>query len=229
MITNQLNSLKTDWKDILLKYPELIKNIDNNYNKEKSLYEPTLKILPPEDKIFNCFKFFNINELKVVFIGQDCYHGRGQANGLCFSVPNGIKMPPSLRNIFKEIKSDLGQERLGTDFTDLAEQGILFLNTSLSVREKCAGSHIEFWIPYTKEIIKDISKTCNHVIFVLWGNFAKSFKPYIDINKHYILEAKHPSPLSANRGGFFGCKHFSKINQKLEEWNKNPIKWININ
>ena len=226
MIVNQINSLKTDWKNILLKYPDLIKNINDNYSKEKNTYEPFLQILPPEEQIFNSFKFFNISELKVVFIGQDCYHGRGQANGLCFSVPNGIKIPPSLRNIFKEIKSDLGHKRENTDFTDLAQQGILFLNTSLSVREKCAGSHVKFWIPYTKEIIKDISKNCDTVIFVLWGNFAKSLKKYIDLNKHFILEAKHPSPLSANRGGFFGCKHFSKINQKLEEWDKIPIKWI---
>ena len=226
MITELINSLKTDWKKILLKYPNLIENINNKYSNEISTYEPTLKILPPKELIFNCFNQFNIDNLKVVFIGQDCYHGRGQANGLCFSVPMGLKIPPSLRNIFKEMENDLGQKRLNTDFTDLAQQGILFLNTSLSVREKCAGSHIEFWIPYTREIIKDISLNCDKIIFVLWGNFAKSFKKYINLSKHYILEAKHPSPLSANRGGFFDCKHFSKINQKLNEWDKESINWI---
>jgi uracil-DNA glycosylase len=225
MIRSEINSLKTDWKEYLLKYPNLIDNIEKNIKKEKETYEPVLSIFPPNKYIFNSFNHFNINELKVIFIGQDCYHGKGQANGLCFSVPNNTKVPPSLRNIFKELYENIGIKRENTEFSDLAKQGILFLNTSLTVREKCPESHMKFWLPYTTEILKDISHQCDKVIFVLWGNYAKSKKKYIDCNKHYILEAKHPSPLSANRGGFFGCKHFSKINNKLIEWEKNPIKW----
>lgn len=226
MIRSQIENLKYNWKDYLLKYDELIKNIDDKLKIEKSTYEPSLKILPPDNLIFNSFNHFDFDKLKVVFIGQDCYHGKGQANGLCFSVPEDMKKtPPSLRNIFKELHNDLGILRTKTDFTDLANQGILFLNTSLTVREKCPESHMEFWLPYTTEILKDISNNSDQIIFVLWGNYAKSKKKYIDCNKHYILEAKHPSPLSANRGGFFGCKHFSKINSKLTEWGKIPIQW----
>ena len=225
MIRQQLECLKTNWKDYLLNYNELLENIDKNIEKEKKIYEPSLSIFPPNNKIFDSFNHFNIENLKVVFIGQDCYHGKGQANGLCFSVPNNVKTPPSLKNIFKELYNDLGIQRDNTDFNDLAKQGILFLNTSLTVREKCPESHMKFWLPYTTEILKIISEKCQRVVFVLWGNYAKSKKKYINNGKHYILEAKHPSPLSANRGGFFGCKHFSKINEKLIEWDQSPIKW----
>jgi uracil-DNA glycosylase len=155
--------------------------------------------------------------LSVIFIGQDCYHGKGQANGLCFSVPSGTKIPPSLRNIIKEMSDDIGLKRTETDFTNLAKQGILFLNSALTVREKSAASHMDIWLNFTDNVLKEIASTQKNVIFVLWGNYAKSKKKFIDSNVHYILEAKHPSPLSANRGGFFGCKHFSKINNKLKE------------
>lgn len=225
MIRQQIEALHTNWKDYLLNYKDLINNIEENILKEKEIYEPSLSIFPPYDKIFNSFNHFDIESLKVVFIGQDCYHGKGQANGLCFSVPENTKIPPSLRNILKEMRNDIGIDRMNTDFTDLAAQGILFLNTSLTVREKCPESHMEFWLPYTTEILKVISEKCDKIIFVLWGNYAKSKKKYINTDKHYILEAKHPSPLSANRGGFFGCQHFSKINSKLIEWNKTPINW----
>uniref|UniRef100_A0A6C0LW21 Uracil-DNA glycosylase-like domain-containing protein n=1 Tax=viral metagenome TaxID=1070528 RepID=A0A6C0LW21_9ZZZZ len=226
MLHTQIKLLNTDWKNYLIKYSDLLNNINENIENEYNIFGKSISIFPPKDKIFNTFNHFDIKDLKVVFIGQDCYHRKGQANGLCFSVPNDIKTPPSLRNIFKELYNDIGITRTNTEFNDLAKQGILFLNTSLTVREKCPESHIKFWLPYTTEILKDISNHCDKVIFVLWGNYAKGKKKYIDTNKHHILEAKHPSPLSANRGGFFGCKHFSKINKKLIEWDKNPIKWI---
>lgn len=225
MIRSEINSLKTDWKNYLLKYPNLIDNIENIIHKEKIINESKINIFPPNNCIFKCFDYFNFKDLKVVIIGQDCYHRKGQANGLCFSVPKGTKIPPSLRNIFKELYNDIGINRNNTDFTDLAKQGILFLNTSLTVREKCPESHMEFWLPYTTEILKIISDSCDKVIFVLWGNYAKGKKKYIDIDKHYVLEARHPSPLAANRGGFFGCQHFSKINIKLKEWKRETINW----
>ena len=226
MLISLINNINTDWKNIFNKYESILKEISNKLENEKETYEPCLQILPPNDKIFSAFTYFNIDELKVVFVGQDCYHGKGQANGLCFSVPDGLKIPPSLRNIMREISDDLGIERTNSDFSDLASQGILFLNSALTVREKCPESHIPFWSQLTDNILKEISDNCENVIFVLWGNFAKGKKKFIDIDKHYILEAVHPSPLAANRGGFFGCKHFSMINKKLDEWQKEKIKWV---
>ena len=225
MLTQYIKNINNDWKDILLKYPEKLKEIEQNIKVEKDTYETSLLILPPLNKVFSAFNYFNRKDLKVVFIGQDCYHGRGQANGLCFSVPEDIKNPPSLRNILKELCDDIGLERTNSNFSDLASQGILFLNSALTVREKCPESHSSFWIEYTNNIIEDISNESDKIIFVLWGNYAKSKKKLIDTNKHYILEAVHPSPLAANRGGFFGCKHFSKINEKLKEWSKQEIIW----
>jgi uracil-DNA glycosylase len=225
-ILEEINSLTTDWKDFLLKYEEDLKIIDKKVQKERDVYGKHLKTLPPAGQIFSAFNHFNIKDLSVIFIGQDCYHGKGQANGLCFSVPSGTKIPPSLRNIIKEMSDDIGLKRTETDFTNLAKQGILFLNSALTVREKSAASHMDIWLNFTDNVLKEIASTQKNVIFVLWGNYAKSKKKFIDSNVHYILEAKHPSPLSANRGGFFGCKHFSKINNKLKEWGKLEINWI---
>lgn len=225
MLTTQIKSLSSNWKNLLLKYDKNLIDLENFLENEQQTYEPSLKILPPVEKIFNSFNHFDVEQLKVVFIGQDCYHKVGQANGLCFSVPEGIKIPPSLRNIIKEMNDDIGVKREKTDFTDLAEQGILLLNSALTVREKCPASHIDEWMDFTDSILKEISEQTSNVVFVLWGNYAKSKKKFINGEKHYILEAKHPSPLSANRGGFFGCKHFSKINEYLISINKTPIKW----
>ena len=182
-------------------------------------------VYPPKNKVFNAFNHFNQKDLKVVILGQDCYHGEGQANGLAFSVNNGLKVPPSLRNILKELNDDLNIQRSYTDFTDLAKQGILFMNCALTVEKSKPGSHIELWSWYTDNIIKYISETNDNIIFVLWGNFAKKKKKLIDLNNHHVLEATHPSPLSANRGGFFGNKHFSKINSILKELGKEEIIW----
>jgi len=225
-VLEEINSLTTDWKEFLLKYKKTLKVIDEKVQNERKVYGKHLKTLPPPGKIFAAFNHFNTKDLSVVFLGQDCYHGKGQANGLCFSVPTGTKIPPSLKNIIKEMSSDIGLERNETDFTDLAKQGILFLNSALTVREKSAASHMDIWLDFTDTILKDIAENNEKVIFVLWGNYAKSKKKFIDSKIHYILEAKHPSPLSANRGGFFGCKHFSKINEKLNFWEKKSIKWI---
>jgi len=225
MLSEEVTKLKTDWKNIILYNKYDIQTISDELQQERFIYEPSVHIFPPNSRIFNAFDYFNINELKVVFVGQDCYHGKNQANGLCFSVPDGIVPPPSLRNILKELSEDLDCTRTNTDFTDLAQQGILFINSALSVREKCPESHMPLWSNFTDNILKQISDKTDKVIFVLWGNFAKKKKKFIDCNKHCILEAVHPSPLGANRGGFFGCKHFSKINKKLEEWGKDKIIW----
>ena len=153
-------------------------------------------------------------------MGQDPYHQEGQAMGLCFSVPVDIKIPPSLVNIFKELYQDLGIQKIDGDLTSWAKQGVLLLNSSLSVRESCANSHSKLWKDFTDNAIKYISDEREGIIFILWGTNAKSKKKFIDDNKHYILESNHPSPLSANRGGFFGCKHFSKCNEILLRNNK---------
>ena len=175
MLHLEIENLTTDWKDILNQY-EKINELDDAIKLEKETYEPNLTIFPPIKQVFRSFTYFNIEKLKVVIIGQDCYHGKGQANGLCFSVPKDIKIPPSLRNILKEMSSDLNIKRTNTDFSNLAKQGILFLNSALTVREKCAGSHLKLWIPFTDFILKYISENSNKIIFVLWGNFAKNKK-----------------------------------------------------
>lgn len=226
MIAQEINKINTNWKEILLKLSDIdnLNTISYHINEEKKKYEPSLLILPESDKIFQAFKYFNFNELKLVIIGQDCYHGRGQANGLAFSVDSHIDNPPSLKNILKEISSDLQIERKNSNFEDLAKQGILFLNAALTVREKCPESHSHIWSEFTDNLIKNISDMSENIIFVLWGNFARAKKSLINKNKHFILESVHPSPLSAYRG-FFGCKHFSQINNKLIEWGKDPINW----
>ena len=210
----ELNKLKTDWVSTL--NMSFLQNICDIYHEN---------IYPPKDKVFNAFNHFNQKDLKVVILGQDCYHGEGQANGLAFSVNNGVKVPPSLRNILKELNNDLNIQRTNTDFTDLAKQGILFMNCALTVEKSKPGSHIELWSWYTDNIIKYISETNKDIIFVLWGNFARKKKRLIDLDKHHILESTHPSPLSANRGGFFGNKHFSKINTILRDLGKGEINW----
>lgn len=210
-------SINTDW-DFLLDHNYLI-NIKDNLKKVEN------KIYPENEKIFNAFNYFNQNDLKVVIIGQDCYHGEGQANGLCFSVNEGIKTPPSLRNILLEMNKDLNIKRTNNDFTDLAKQGVLLLNSALTVEKAKPGSHLKLWQPYTNYIIDYISKNHKDIIFVLWGNYAKKKRVIIDLIKHYTIESNHPSPLSANRGGWFGTKPFSKINDKLRELGKEEIIW----
>jgi uracil-DNA glycosylase len=184
-------------------------------------------ILPPEGSIFNAFNILPFEQYKVVIIGQDPYHGLNQANGLAFSVNKGQKIPPSLRNIYKELKSDLGLEiPQHGDLSNWAKQGVLLLNTVLTVEEGKPGSHQgKGWEHFTDAVITEINNELNGVVFLLWGNYAKSKKTLIDNHKHLILEANHPSPLSANRG-FFLCKHFSKTNEYLKKQGKEPINWI---
>lgn len=183
-------------------------------------------IFPPAGQIFNAFNTCPFNNVKVVILGQDPYHGPRQAHGLCFSVNDGIQFPPSLQNIFKEITSDLGIPAPKTgNLTRWAEQGVLLLNATLTVRASQAGSHQgRGWEEFTDAVIKIISEKAENVVFILWGSYAIKKKALIDASKHCILTAPHPSPLSSYRG-FFGCKHFSQTNTYLTSKGKTPIEW----
>jgi len=199
--------------------------IDEYLEEEKRKYSGELRIFPKEDIRYLAFDLCSFEDIKVCILGQDPYHQEGQAMGLCFSVPVDIKIPPSLVHIFKELYQDLGIQKIDGNLTSWAKQGVLLLNSSLSVRESCANSHSKLWKDFTDNAIKYISDEREGIIFILWGTNAKSKKKFIDDNKHYILESNHPSPLSANRGGFFGCKHFSKCNEILLRNNKTQIEW----
>ena len=185
----------------------------------------TKTIFPPKEKIFNALNYVPISEVKVVIIGQDPYHTYGQADGLAFSCHNGTPQP-SLRNIFKEINDDLGITMSGsTDLTPWAEQGVLLLNTSLTVIEHRPASHSnEKWHTFTKEVVKILNELNQPIVFMLWGNHAKSFLPLLNNPNHLILQSAHPSPFSAYNG-FFGCKHFSKCNEFLTKNNIPQINW----
>ncbi len=185
------------------------------------------KIYPTGPLIFNAFEKTPIDQVRVVLLGQDPYHGPGQAHGLSFSVQPGIKPPPSLINIFKELKSDIGLVNIPTngDLTAWAQQGVLLLNASLTVRDNEPNSHANLgWSPFTDAVIETVSRTCNHVVFILWGKFAQQKAPLIDQDKHLILASAHPSPFSADKG-FFGSKPFSKTNDWLIAHGIDPIDW----
>ena len=183
-------------------------------------------IYPPGSQIFRAFDLTPLNELKVVILGQDPYHGPGQAHGLSFSVSAGVPAPPSLKNIFKEIESDLGVKMSGyPDLEKWARQGVLLLNAVLTVRAGMAASHSKIgWEEFTDAVIRYISDNCEGVVFLLWGNFARTKSALIDHSKHHVLEAAHPSPLA--RGAFFGCRHFSQTNALLSAQGKTPIDWV---
>lgn len=183
-------------------------------------------ILPPSQDIFNAFKLCPFKDLKVVILGQDPYHHPGQAHGLSFSVPNGIKIPPSLRNIYKVLNQDLGIPMPVTgNLSSWAEQGVLLLNSILTVSAFSPASHRKIgWEIFTDELIQLISEKKESVVFMLWGNYARSKSQLIDASRHLILEAPHPSPLSAHQG-FFACRHFSKCNTYLEQQGKEAIDW----
>ena len=201
-----------------LKIREFLKNEYLNYTVYPDMYD-----------LYNCFRFTPLNGLKAVILGQDPYHEPNQAHGLCFSVKPGVPLPPSLQNIFKEIETDLGiREPDCGDLTKWANEGVLLLNTTLSVREHYANSHSKCgWAWFTDSVIKLISDKTEHTVFILWGGNARSKAPLIDSGKHLILQCAHPSPLSAYNG-FFGCKHFSKTNEYLVSHGKSPIDW-NLN
>ncbi len=190
--------------------------------EEKKKY----RVFPPGPMIFRAFNLIPFDKVRVVILGQDPYHGAGQAHGLCFSVPDGVPKPPSLINIFKEIENDLGiPPPTSGNLSKWAEQGVLLLNATLTVRENQAGSHQNRgWETFTDAAIIQLSEHRSGLIFVLWGNYAGAKKSLIDPSRHFILTAAHPSPLSASRG-FFGCGHFSGINNYLRQMNVPEIDW----
>ena len=186
--------------------------------KEKVIY-------PKQNEVFNAFRYTSFDDVKVVILGQDPYHGLGEAHGLSFSVKENVKMPPSLQNIFKELYSDLGIKRTKSDLTDWAKEGVLLLNSIMTVEKDKPLSHKnKGWEIFTDTIISKLNEREEPVIFLLWGNFARSKKALITNKSHKIIESVHPSPLSASRG-FFGSKPFSKINNYLKEMNKEEIHW----
>lgn len=182
---------------------------------------------PPARLVFNAFNLCPFDKVKVVIIGQDPYHEEGQAMGLSFSVPDGVAMPPSLQNIFKEIQADLGTPIPSTgNLTRWAQQGVLLLNATLTVRAHLAGSHQRHgWERFTDAAISKLSAEREHLVFILWGGYARSKATLIDRNRHLVLESVHPSPLSANRGGWFGNHHFSQCNNYLVTNGMEPINW----
>ncbi len=223
-MTNVNPTIEESWKNVL----------DNQFNasyftqlkeflvEEKSQY----KIFPPGSQIFNAFNFTPFDQVKVVLLGQDPYHGPGQAHGLCFSVPDGIAKPPSLQNILKELNSDLGiQVTASGNLEKWAKQGVLLLNATLTVRAHQAGSHQnKGWETFTDAAIRALAEQREHLVFILWGNYAQAKESLIDSSKHLILKTVHPSPMSVTRG-FFGCKHFSKTNDYLRKHDIKEIDW----
>ena len=210
-----------DW-DIVLKeeyekdYFKKIKDIVRDEYSKKEIF-------PPVDRIFYAFKETSYKDTRVVILGQDPYHGVGEANGLCFSVNRGIKMPPSLKNIYKELYNDLGIERVDTDLSDWAKSGVLLLNSVLTVEKDKPASHkFVGWEEFTDNVIKKLNEKDEPVVFILWGNFAKGKMKYITNSKHLVISSSHPSPFSVNQG-FLGSKPFSRTNEFL---NKNGLKEI---
>ena len=209
------NILKEEFKKDYFR--KLVKFL-NEENKTKTIF-------PKSEDLFRALKLTDYKDVNVVILGQDPYHGEKEANGLCFSVNNGVQTPPSLQNIFKELKSDLGITRTNTDLTDWAEQGILLLNTVLTVEKDKAFSHRgKGWEIFTDKIIEKLNEKEDPIVFVLWGNAARSKKNLLTNKKHMIVESAHPSPLSYNRG-FKDSKPFSKINNLLKSVNKKEINW----
>ena len=218
--------ISESWKKVLEKefQTDYFKNISLKTREEYSKFV----CYPPGSKLFRAFDECPFNKLKVVIIGQDPYHGENQANGLCFSVDDGVEKPPSLKNIFKELNTGfIKNERTNSDLSDWSNQGVLLLNSILSVRRKFPGSHRHIgWEEFTENIIKIISKEKMNLVFMLWGNYAKNKEKFIHDNNHLVLKSGHPSPLSANKGFWFGNNHFKKCNDFLIANDLETIKWF---
>jgi len=216
--------INEEWYEVLSDQfnSEYFKKLKQFLVVEKQKFE----VYPPGRNIFAAFDITPFSKVKVVIIGQDPYHGPGQANGLCFSVSPGVKHPPSLRNIYKEIETDLGiPYPVSGNLEPWAEQGVFLINATMTVRARMAASHQKKgWEEFTDTVIKRLSDQKEGLVFLLWGNFAIAKSKLIDTTKHHILTSVHPSPLSAHRG-FFGCKHFSKTNEILKNQANEPIDW----
>jgi uracil-DNA glycosylase len=222
---NAMIDIEASWKQYLKSefekpyFAKLTENVRNEYKNGLCF--------PPAKLVFNAFNLCPFNKVKVVILGQDPYHELGQAMGLSFSVPDGIMLPPSLQNIYKEIHNDLGKPiPTSGDLTRWAKQGVLLLNATLTVRAHEANSHQALgWQNFTDAAIETINTHREHIVFMLWGGFARSKKRLIDTNRHCIIESVHPSPLSANRGGWFGQHQFSRCNAYLKQYGLGEIDW----
>lgn len=218
--------MELEWKQVLAE--ELQQPYMQSLRKFLRLEKQQKKIIyPPSAEIFNAFNTTPFSKVKVVILGQDPYHGVGQAHGLCFSVRRGVPLPPSLQNIYKELYSDLGvpPARHG-ELTRWAEQGVLLLNSVLTVEAGQAASHQgKGWETFTDAVIQVLNERREGLVFLLWGSYAHRKGRMIDTSRHRVLRAVHPSPLSANRGGWFGCRHFSQANQYLTAQGRSPIDW----
>ncbi|EJF10633.1 MULTISPECIES: uracil-DNA glycosylase [Pontibacter] len=216
--------IEESWQNILQEefekpyFKDLVSFVKDEYTSQK--------VYPPGNQIFNAFERCPFDQVKVVILGQDPYHGPNQANGLAFSVKDGIRIPPSLINIFKEIRSDLGKDLPATgNLERWAEQGVLLLNATLTVRAGDAGSHQKKgWEEFTDAVVRKVNDLKTGVVFMLWGAYAQKKGAFIDESKHLVLKAAHPSPFAADRG-FFGTRHFSKANEYLKQQGKEPIDW----
>ncbi len=222
----ELQNFTSDWQ--LFLQPILNQPFFNDLLEKVNLEYENSICFPPKNLIFNAFEACELSNLKIVILGQDPYHGTNEANGLAFSVNDGVKIPPSLRNIFMEINADLNRLIMPTsgDLTVWAKQGILLLNNTLTVKKDEPNSHKHLaWHLFTTQIIAKISAEKSGIIFLLWGNFAQQKQKIIDISKHHILVSGHPSPMSANQGKWFGNKHFSLANEILKQQGKTQIIW----
>ena len=224
-IDNVIHGIEKGWKQALAY--EFNQEYFKDLKSTLLIENRTSIIFPSEKDIFSAFNLTPFNDVKVIIIGQDPYHGADQANGLCFSVSENISHPPSLKNIFKEIQRDLKiPYPKNGNLESWAKQGVLLLNASLSVRKDEANSHSDFgWQIFTDEVIRQLSSQKKDLIFLLWGGFAKKKNKFINKENHHILTSGHPSPLSANRGHWYGNNHFSKTNELLISLNKEPIDW----
>lgn len=217
--------IEESWKEQLAEefsrpyFEQLVTFVRNEYMSGTPVY-------PPAKLIFNAFDHCPFNNVKVVILGQDPYHGAGQANGLCFSVNKGVPFPPSLMNIFKEVSDDTGAPPPADgDLTRWSDQGVLLLNATLTVRSGCAGSHQKKgWEEFTDAVIRILAQKREHLVFILWGSYAQKKGAFIDRNRHLVLSSPHPSPLSAYHG-FFGNHHFSLANDYLQSHGKAPVVW----
>lgn len=214
-----------NWKEWIAteQEKEYFKKLSDFIKEERKQY----KIYPPETEVFQAFNWCDWEKVKVVILGQDPYHGLGQANGLAFSVNDGVTFPPSLRNIFIEVENDTGEPiPIGGNLERWAKQGVLLLNDVLTVREKQPGSHQKKgWEQFTDAVIEKLSNEKEGLVFLLWGNYAQKKGKKIDAAKHLVLTSGHPSPMSANQGKWFGNQHFTQTNAYLVQHNKTPIEW----
>ena len=239
-VLDQIKSIPNNWRDIIISYPDIeiiceeIENFYKECDEQQSGDEVILNTFPKKENIFRCFYYQPPEEIKVVLIGQDPYHGEGQATGLCFGVNPECKTPPSLRNIDKELVNDIGRGITDSTLENWAKQGVLLINSALTVREHCPASHAKLWKPFTEYILSYINKHTENKIFVTWGAFAYNClynkKQTLDTEKHKLIVSSHPSPLSAQKmfktyPKFMDSKPFSKINKLLQQQNKEEIIW----